>query len=380
MTLSGPWPCTSPPDMADERYETPETLAGSATARFLLLCSRNPRVPSHPAVAQGGGGGGQGPVRDAPRRARREGGGAAEEEVRRHGKRAGQGAPAGRDGGIPQGGGGKGCQARGPGGGRPGQAARDGAKEGRRAASGGRRRRPRAAVPRAARVGHPRVQNPPRRPLQPHEGRGRLAPARPRGGQGRRPDGLARPAPPRGPHGGGARGGGRDGRRYRPGRRHPALEHGQDDGGHAGQDGGAQAPLGARRRRKGGPRRRRAPERRGERAAGTVARVRRGLRLLLGRGSAGRVVHVDGPRVGRERLGRGRRFGVGGRVRRRVRRRPLDTGIDPTAEGGRRPRPGEGGRRDEDRDRAGRDQEGARGNGGGESPARGSRAEADVQD
>ncbi|EJK60265.1 hypothetical protein THAOC_19411, partial [Thalassiosira oceanica] len=255
--------------------------------------------------------------------------------------------------------------------------------EGRRAASGGRRRR--AAVPRDARVGHSRVQNPPRRPLQPHEGRGRLAPARPRGRQGRRPDGPARPAPPRGPHGGGARGGGRDGRRDRSGRGHPALEHGQDDGGHAGQDGGAQAPLGARRRRGGGSRRGRAPERRGERAARTVARVRRGLRRLLGRGTAGRVVHVDEPRVGRELLGR--RGGIDDRKRRsgrtggrRVRRRPLDTGIDPTAEGGRRPRPGEGGRRDEDRDRAGRDQDGARGDGGGESPARGSRAEADTNE
>ncbi|EJK44073.1 hypothetical protein THAOC_37419, partial [Thalassiosira oceanica] len=105
------------------------------------------RLPEHPgpvvlslppaAAAGSRESGRQGPVRDAPRRARREGGGAAEEEVRRHGKRAGQGAPAGRDGGIPQGGGGKGGQARGPGGGRPGQAARDGAKEGRRAASGG---------------------------------------------------------------------------------------------------------------------------------------------------------------------------------------------------------------------------------------------------
>ncbi|EJK59974.1 hypothetical protein THAOC_19747 [Thalassiosira oceanica] len=318
----------------------------------------SPRVPSHPAVAQGGGGGGQGgTVGDAPRRARREGGGAAEEEAGARG------------------------QARVPGGGRPGQAARHGAKEGRRAAPGGRRRRRRAAVPRDARRRNPRVQNPARYAVHCSHmkatvdslrhvlvvdkaddptgllGRRRLADltGEEREAVGAMVDEIAQDVDIQ------------------------LSNMGQDDGGHAGQDGGAQAPLGARRRRGGGPRWRRA-ERRGERAAGTVARVRRGLRRLLGRGSAGRVVHVDEPRVGRERPGRGRRGGVGGRVGRRVRRRPVDTGIDPTAEGGRRPRPREGGRRDEDRDHAGRDQKGARGDGGGESPARGSCAEADVQD
>ncbi|EJK59976.1 hypothetical protein THAOC_19749 [Thalassiosira oceanica] len=62
------------------------------------------RETTSPKSTEDVSGGGQGPVRDAPRRARREGGGAAEEEVRRHGQRAGQGAPAGRDGGIAQGG------------------------------------------------------------------------------------------------------------------------------------------------------------------------------------------------------------------------------------------------------------------------------------